>query len=120
MHEERIEEPVFYKTVRAFILLNLPQFSLMEAVTFDDVIVSHGTLQPAVLLHECVHVTQFRLLGVERFAGLYVRGFLAGGGYEQIPLEVCANYLVDRHAQEGKPFNVEEEVLKWIKAGRFG
>jgi hypothetical protein len=31
-----------------------------------------------------------RQLGIPRFAELYVRGFLSGGGYDGIPLEINA------------------------------
>jgi len=43
-----------------------------------------------LLFHELVHVEQHRQLGIPRFADLYVRGFLSGGSYEAIPLEVNA------------------------------
>ena len=42
-----------------------------------------------------VHVLQYRLLGIEEFARLYVRGYLHGG-YDGTPLEVCAYQLDGR------------------------
>jgi len=69
---------------------NLPDFQTMAAITFNDIIVSHEPLDARILFHELVHVEQYRQLGIERFAELYVSGFLSGGGYEAIPLEVNA------------------------------
>jgi len=67
-----------------------------------------------------VHVEQYRQLGVPRFAGLYVRGFLNGGGYDGIPLEMNAYELGGRfEADPARKFSVEEEVTAWVKAGRF-
>jgi hypothetical protein len=43
-----------------------------------------------LLFHEPVHVEQYRQLGIPRFSEFYVRGFLNGGSYEAIPLEVNA------------------------------
>lgn len=41
----------------------------------------------ALLFHELVHVEQYRHIGVSRFADLYLKDFLNGGGYFEIPLE---------------------------------
>lgn len=68
-------------------LKNLPDFSGMAAVTFGNVVISHQFFTDSLLFHELVHVEQFRQLGIERFADLYVQGFLNGGGYDGIPLE---------------------------------
>ena len=62
----------------------------MAAITFGDVVVSHGPLAALVLFHELVHVEQYRQIGIERFSELYVRGFLSGGGYDGTPLEANA------------------------------
>ena len=72
-------------------------------MTFSDVAVSHQPLSDSLLFHEFVHVEQYRRLGISRFAELYVRGFLGGGGYDGIPLEVNAYSL-------GSPFSVQSEV----------
>jgi hypothetical protein len=63
------------------------------AITFNDVIFSHAPFDASFLFHELVHVEQCRQLGVDRFADLYVRGFLSGGSYEAIPLELNAYEL---------------------------
>lgn len=117
---ERIENPSFYRMLRELGFTNLPDFQWMAAVTFQDVVVAHEEFSPGLLFHELVHVEQYRQLGVERFAELYVRGFLDGGGYEGIPLEKNAYELGERF--EGDPrreFSLEQEVAGWVRVGRF-
>src|SRR5881296_446029 len=57
-------------------------------------------------------------LGIPRFSELYVRGFLDGGSYEAIPLEVNAYALGGRFEQNpANRFSVEDEVRRWIAEG---
>lgn len=56
-----------------------------------------------LLFHELVHVEQYRQLGIPRFSGLYVRGFLKGGSYEAIPPEGNAYTLEGRFEAEAVP-----------------
>ncbi len=98
----------------------LPNFSLMAAITFVDTIVSHEPFTDRLLFHELVHVVQYQKLGLPEFAAKYVRGFLNGGSYEAIPLEVNAYELEARFAAEpAMPFSAEAEVRAWIDGGRF-
>jgi hypothetical protein len=54
------------------------------------------------------------------FVARYVRGFLSGGSYEAIPLEMNAYELDGRFAAEPtKVFSVESEVQAWVDGGRF-
>ena len=55
-----------------------------------------------------VHVVQYRLLGIEEFARLYVRGYLHGG-YDGTPLEICAYQLDGRFIMGSVGFDVEAE-----------
>lgn len=87
---ERVANPEFYPMLRSLGFANLPDQSAMGAITFCDVVVSHEPFSARLLFHELVHVEQYRQLGIPRFAELYVRGFLSGGSYEAIPLEVNA------------------------------
>ena len=120
LEKQRVSNPAFYPILRGMGFTNLPDFGLMAAVTFSDVVVSHQTFSDGLLFHEFVHVEQYRQLGVPRFAALYVRGFLAGGGYHGIPLEINAYSLGDRfESTPHSPFSVESEVSLWIKEGRF-
>jgi hypothetical protein len=116
----RIGNPLFYPILHQLGFTNLPDFSLMAAVTFCDVVVSHEVFTAGLLFHELVHVEQYRQLGIPRFADLYVRGFLAGCGYDGIPLEVNSYQLSDRFERNpGAIFSVEREVQAWIQQGRF-
>jgi hypothetical protein len=100
---------------------NLPDQSRMGAITFRDVVVSHEPFYDGLLFHELVHVEQYRQLGIPRFSELYVRGFLTGGSYEAIPLEVNA-YTLDGRFQRSphREFSVQAEVEKWLAEGRLG
>jgi len=117
---QRVANPEFYPALRNLGFINLPEQSTMAAITFCDVVVSHERFSNGLLFHELVHVEQYRQLGIARFSELYVRGFLKGGSYEAIPLEVNAYTLEDdfrRGCRRG--FSVEQEVAKWALESRF-
>jgi hypothetical protein len=119
---ERVPNPYFYPQLVAmgFQPGSLPDFSQMAAITFVDTIVSHGPLTERTLFHELVHTVQYAKLGLGAFAAKYVTGFLNGGSYEAIPLEMNAYELDERFATAPmNSFSVETEVQKWIDAGRF-
>jgi hypothetical protein len=117
---ERVANPDFYPMLQELGFQNLPDFRTMAAITFKDVVVSHEPFSAPLLFHELVHVEQYRQLGVDQFAGLYVEGFLSGGGYEGIPLEVNA-YALEAifRGTHHRPPAVENEVAMWIREGRF-
>jgi len=73
-----------------FDLAALPNFAFMAAITFVGTVVSHETVTDRLLFHELVHVVQYEKLGLSQFAAKYVSGFLSGGSYEAIPLEMNA------------------------------
>jgi hypothetical protein len=103
------------------VFTNLPNFTTIAAVTFCDVVVSHQPFSDGLLCHELVHVEQYRQLGsITRFAELYVRGFLSGGGYNGIPLEINAYGLGGRFEMSPQTrFSVADEVGAWARNGRF-
>jgi len=76
---KRVANPDFYPMLRSLGFNNLPDQSAMAAITFRDVVVSHEAFSNGLLIHELVHVEQYRQLGIPRFSELYVRGFLDGG-----------------------------------------
>lgn len=115
---ERVANPPFYAELEKLGFSGLPNFTTMAAITFDDVVVFHDDLTPQLIFHEMVHVVQYRLLGIEEFARLYVRGYLHGG-YQGTPLEVCAYELDGRFIMGSVGFDVEAEVDAWIRNGRF-
>jgi hypothetical protein len=89
-------------------------------LTFCDVMVSHQPFTDGLLFHELVHVEQYGQLGITRFAELYVRGFLSGGGYDGLPLEINAYGLGGRLEKNAEArFSVADEGGAWIRAGRF-
>ena len=106
--------------LRSLSFNDLPDQSTMAAITFCDVVVSHEAFSNGLLFHELVHVEQYRQLGISRFSELYVRGFLNGGSYEAIPLEVNAYSLEDRFRRDPRrTFSVQAEVAQWRAEGRF-
>ena len=119
---DRVGNPPFYpQLVRmGFEPAALPNFSLMAAITFVDTVVSHEKFTDRLLFHELVHVVQYEKLGLAEFANKYVRGFLNGGSYDGIPLEMNAYELDARFAgAPTKAFSVTDEVQRWIGADSF-
>ena len=117
---ERVANPAFYPMLRGLGFKNLPDQSGMAAITFCDVVVSHDPFSDGLLFHELVHVEQYRQLGIPRFSELYVRGFLNGGSYEAIPLEVNAYSLEDRFRRDPRrEFSVQQEVARWAAEGKL-
>ena len=63
---------------------------------------------------------QYKHLGLQGFAEHYVRGFLRGGSYEEIPLEKQANELETRSAEDRDTgFSVEADVRLRMRLTRF-
>jgi len=117
---ERVANPDFYPMLRSLGLNNLPDQSMMGAITFSDVVVSHEPFSNGLLCHELVHVEQYRQLGIPRFSELYVRGFLNGGSYEAIPLEINAYTLEGRFERyPARHFSVADEVRNCVVEGKF-
>jgi hypothetical protein len=119
---ERVGNPPFYGELlrMGFEAGSLPNFATMTAITFVDTVVSHEPFTNRVLFHELVHVVQYEKLGLMGFAAKYVTGFLSGGSYEAIPLEMNAYELDARFAVEpAKAFSAAEEVQAWMHGDRF-
>jgi hypothetical protein len=117
---KRIGDPGFYTMARMMGFKDLPSFADVAAVTFVDVIVSHEEFTDALLFHELVHVVQYAQLGVKEFSARYVSGFVNGAGYDGIPLEKNAYELEQRYTtNKAQMFSVEDEVKRWIEAGKF-
>ena len=116
LENERAGNPDFYPMLQQLGFANLPDFGGMAAITFNDVVVSHEPVTPSLVFHELVHVEQYRQLGVDRFAEVYVKGFLEGGCYEAIPLEVNAYGLEGKFCKTPhRGFSVEQEVAAWLQ-----
>jgi len=116
----RAGEPSFYSQLQAMGIRNAPPFANMAGITFQDIVVHIEALTLPLLFHELVHAVQYKHLGLQGFADAYVRGFLTGGSYEEIPLEKQAYELEGRFAAKpGAIFSVEEDVKDRIRLGRF-
>lgn len=112
----RSSEPAFYPQLRSLGIRNAPAFSEMAGITFRNVIVHVDSLSRTLLFHELVHAVQYKHLGLQGFAQRYVRGFLSGGSYEEIPLEKQAYELEAKFATNpDRIFSVEEDVLTRIQ-----
>ena len=115
----RAADPPFYSRLAELGIRNAPPFSGMAGITFQDVIVHVEPLTKRLLFHELVHAVQYKYLGLNGFAEHYVRGFLTGGSYEEIPLEKQAYALEELFAQRpGTPFSVEDDVKERIRDRR--
>lgn len=122
LSSERVCNPSFYGELLhiGFDPAILPDFTDMAAITFVDTVVSHVSFTDRLLFHELVHVVQYQKLGLEGFAVKYVSGFLGGGSYDAIPLEMNAHELDSRFAAAPtRAFSVADEVQAWIDASKF-
>lgn len=117
---ECVANPDFYPMLSNLGFNNLPDQSSMGAITFCDVVVAHVPFTNPLLFHELVHVEQYRQLGIPHFSELYVRGFLNGGSYEAIPLEINAYDLGGQYEHDpARHFWVPDRVQACITEGRF-
>ena len=116
----KVPEPAFYPQLHAMGIRNPPPFSRMAGITFQDLIVHVDPLENALLFHELVHAVQYKHLGLIGFSERYVRGFLKGGSYEEIPLEKQAYALEARFiASPDQPFSVEQDVENQILSNQL-
>jgi|SRR5690348_2405986 len=117
---ERTANPHFYPQARALGFTNLPDISHQACVTFIDVVVFNEKLEERKLFHGLVHAAQVQLLGLDRYADLFVRGFLKRRSYFMVPLKAHAFALDLRFVVErSKPFSVEEEIRHWARVGLY-
>jgi hypothetical protein len=120
LKERRVANPWFYEEARAMGIENLPDISHKVAVTFLDVVVFNQKITARDLFHGLVHSAQFKLLGLERFAELFVAGFLQARSYFLVPLKAHAFALDTRYAEDPQtPFSVEDEIRRWHTQGRY-
>ncbi len=115
-----INNPSFYAEARALGLTNLPELAHMASLTFDDTIIFPGEVNDRRLFHALVHAAQFEILGLERYAELFVRGFLRVRSHVSVPVEMQAFSLEAKFAENpNKAFSVEELVRLWVKERRY-
>jgi len=120
LKDRRVDNPWFYEEARAKGIQNLPDIAHKVAVTFLDVVVFNQKITQRDLFHGLVHVAQVELLGEERFARLFVTGFLQARSYFLIPLKAHAFALDTRYAEDPDTrFSVEDEILRWHMQDRY-
>jgi len=117
-----VPNPAFYAELQREGFEIPLDFSQMEGITFDDVIAlsEDCSRDLGLIFHECVHVTQYRLLGVERFMDIYVREFFAAAerlgdpaaAYQAISLEEQA-YALERRFRAREKFPVESALVQY-------
>ncbi len=116
----RVPNPPFYKAAREMGCQNLPDLKHQASVTFMDVVVFNEKINERALFHGLVHATQVQVLGVERYAELFVRGFLKAKSYFMVPIKAHAFTLDCQFAENReRGFSVETEVVRWLEQGRY-
>jgi hypothetical protein len=112
--------PAFYPEYRALGFANLPEVTHMPSLTFLDVVVFNEHVTERSLFHGLVHVVQFEVLGLERYAELFVRSFVTTKLHFTVPLEAHAFSLESKFvAAPASRFSVEEQVRLWVKQERY-
>ena len=118
LNGQRTPPPPFYAEAKALGLVNLPEVTHMPSLTFMDVVVFNDRMEARALFHGLVHAVQFEVLGLVRYAELFVRGFLKRSSHFNVPLEKHAIELESKFAA-GQNFSVEEQVWLWVNQGRY-
>ena len=115
----RVPVPGFYADVRA-LGFDPPELTHMDSVTFLDVIAFNLCLSERALFHALVHAVQVHVLGLERYAELWVKGFVRTRTHFTVPLEVHAFTLASKFLRPmTEKFSVEDQVRRWISDGRY-
>jgi hypothetical protein len=117
---DRAPVPEFLSQVRALGFENLPDVTHMESLTCIDVVAFNERLSERALFHALVHTVQIQVLGLERYAELWIRGFLKGRAHFSVPLEVHAFSLASKFLRPlTETFSVEDQVLHWAASNRY-
>lgn len=115
----RVRVPEFFANVRA-LGFEPPEIAHMDSITCVDIIAFNPRLSERALVHALVHVVQIEVLGLERYAELWVHGFLKTRAHFTVPLEVQAFSLSSRFLRPKRErFSVEDEVRFWVTDGRY-
>jgi len=119
LHGARIPVPEFFAQARA-LGFEPPEISHMDSLTFIDVVVFNEQLTERSLFHAFVHATQIQVLGLERYAELWVRSFIKTRAHFTVPLEVHAFSLASKFLRPTpERFSVEDQVLRWVEDARY-
>jgi hypothetical protein len=120
LRDHRVSNPPFYAEAKALGLTNLPELAHMASLTYEDVVIFPGEISERRLFHALVHTVQSKILGLERYTELFVRGFLRTRSHVSVPLEMQAFSLEAKFDENpGEAFSVEEMVRLWIRQNRY-
>ncbi len=120
LHGARLPDPPFYAEAKALGFVSLPEIAHMNSLTFLDVLVFNDRLTERRLFHALVHAVQFRVLGLERYAELFVRNFLNSRYHFLVPLEAHTFFLESKFVRPAEEkFSVEDQVRLWAKQNRY-
>ena len=115
----RVQVPEFFAQVRA-LGFEPPEITHMDSVTFLDVVAFNQRLSERALFHALVHSVQIDVLGLQRYAELWVRGFLKTRTHFTVPLEVHAFSLSSKFLRPmTERFSVQDEVVRWVTDDRY-
>ena len=116
----RVPNPSFYSDAQALGVANLPSLPHLASLTFVDVVVFNDGISERTLFHGLVHAAQLQVLGLDRYAELFVRGFLRTGSHVTVPLETHAFALDSRFVKDSEGFfSVEEQIRLWLRENRY-
>jgi hypothetical protein len=116
----RVPVPDFLVQVRALGFENVPDVQHLESLTFIDVVAFNERLSERALFHALVHTVQIQVLGLERYAELWIRGFIKGRAPYTVPVEVHAFSLASKFLRPlAETFSVEDQVLHWAAGNRY-
>ncbi len=115
----RVPAPEFFAQVRA-LGFEPPAISHMDSLTFLEVVVFNEQLTERALFHALVHTIQINVLGLERYAELWVRSFIKTRAHFTVPLEVHAFSLASKFLRPApERFSVEDQVRRWVADNRY-
>lgn len=115
----RIPPPDFFNQIRGA-GFEPPEISHMDSLTFANVIVFNQHLTLRALFHALVHTTQIQILGLRRYAELWVQSFVKTRTHFNVPLEIHAFTLSSKFLSAAtERFSVEEQVSRWKVEGRY-
>jgi hypothetical protein len=120
LHGKRVPVPDFFAQARALGFDTLPDLAHMDSLGFLDVIVFNEKYTERALFHALVHAVQIQVLGLERYAELWVNSFIKTRAHFTVPLEVQAFALASKFVRPTQPaFSVENEILLWQAEDRY-
>jgi len=117
---ETVGNPVLVQELRSRGFQSIFDLNHLNAVPFEDLLIYHETINKRLLFHGLVHFVQQRVIGMERWLDLYLRGVLRTGLHVTIPIEAHAYQLDQQFAMSpAAVFSVAKEVRNWVNAGKY-